>query len=188
MTAETVRTPEHNHGSGGAIGSGSGAEREALLSFLAEQREFLLFTLKGLDRERASERPTSSALNLAGLVKHVSQAERGWIRFIDDGAPEVDFESEETTDHHENTFRLLGDETLAGVLAEYEETAARTEAYIRALPSLEVSRKLPPAPWLPEDTAWTARDVLLHLIRETAQHSGHADIIRESLDGQKTMG
>ncbi|GAB3723019.1 DinB family protein [Nocardiopsis nanhaiensis] len=188
MTAETVRAAEHDHDSGGARGGGGGTEREALLSFLAEQREFLLFTLKGLDRERASERPTASALNLAGLVKHVSQTERGWIRFIEEGAPEVDYESEETYDYHESTFRLVGDETLAGVLAEYETTATQTEAYIRALPNLEFSRKLPSAPWFPEETAWTVRDVLLHLIRETAQHCGHADIIRESLDGQKTMG
>lgn len=163
-------------------------EREALLSFLAQQREFLLTTVRGLDGARLQERPTASGLNLIGIVKHVSGAERGWIRFVEEGAQEVDYESQETYEHHENTFRLVGDETVEGVLADYAETAESTEAYVRALPSLEVSRKLPAAPWFPEDASWTSRDVLLHLIRETAQHCGHADIIRESLDGQKTMG
>ncbi|WP_017590642.1 DinB family protein [Nocardiopsis ganjiahuensis] len=166
------------------------AERDALLSFLAEQREFLLTTVRGLDDARLQERPTASVLNLIGIVKHVSGAERGWLRFIEEGpdSKEVDYESQETYDHHENTFRLVGDETVEGVLSGYAETAEATEACIRALPDLEVSQKLPPAPWFPEETAWTARDVLLHLIRETAQHCGHADIIRESIDGQKTMG
>lgn len=163
-------------------------EREALLSFLAEQREFLLTTVRGLDDERLQERPTASGLNLIGIVKHVSGAERGWLRFIEGGSREIDYEAQETYDHHENSFRLVGDETVEGALSDYAETAKATEAYVRGLPNLEVSRKLPAAPWFPEDTAWTARDVLLHLIRETAQHCGHADIIRESIDGQKTMG
>lgn len=163
-------------------------EREALLAFLAQQREFLLTTVRGLDDTRLQERPTASGLNLIGIVKHVAGTERGWIQFVEEGSPEVDYESQDTYDHHESTFRLIGDETVEGVLARYSETAEATEAYVRALPSLEVSRKLPAAPWFPEDTSWTARDVLLHLIRETAQHCGHADIIRESLDGQKTMG
>ena len=70
----------------------------------------------------------------------------------------------------------------------YARTAKATEEYVRSLPDLEIINKLPAAPWFPEDAEWTARDVLLHLIRETAQHCGHADIIRESLDGRKTMG
>jgi uncharacterized damage-inducible protein DinB len=163
-------------------------EREALLGFLAVQREFLLTTVRGLDDERLQGRPTASGLNLIGIVKHVSGAERGWVRFIEEGPQGVDYESQETYDHHENTFRLLGEETVEGVLADYAETARMTEAYVRALPGLELSQKLPAAPWFPEDAVWTARDVLLHLIRETAQHCGHADVIRESIDGQKTMG
>ncbi len=165
-------------------------EREALLSFLAEQREFLLTTVRGLDGEQLQARPTVSVLNLIGLVKHVSATERGWIRFIEEGpdTEEADYESPEAADHHANTFRLVGDETVEDVLSAYAETAEATETYVRALPNLEVSQKLPVAPWFPEETSWTARDVLLHLVRETAQHCGHADIIRESIDGQKTMG
>ena len=59
--------------------------------------------------------------------------------------------------------------------------AKRTEEVIMALPDLETAHKLPEAPWYPPDTAWSAREVLLHLLQETAQHAGHADIIKESL-------
>ena len=54
-------------------------------------------------------------------------------------------------------------------------------------PDLDVSHPLPVAPWF-EHASWSPRRVLLHVIAETAQHAGHADIIRESLDGSKTMG
>jgi len=163
-------------------------ERESLLDFLAQQRAFLLTTLQGLDQEQATRRTTASGLCLAGIVKHVTSVEKGWIDFIEEGPHEVDYESQDTLDRHENSFRLIGEETLEGTLAAYEQQAKETDAYVRALPDLEVSQKLPAAPWFPEEKSWTARDVVIHLIRETAQHCGHADIIRESLDGQKTMG
>ncbi|WP_040685063.1 DinB family protein [Nocardiopsis halotolerans] len=166
-------------------------ERAALLRILAEQRDFLLFTVRGLDDEQATRRTTASDLTLGGLVKHVTAVERNWMRFIREGSTrgkDVDYEDPATWEEHANTFRLLDGETLAGVLADYELAAKETEAFVNELPDLEVSHKLPDAPWFPKDTSWSARDVLLHMIRETAQHCGHADILRESLDGQKTMG
>ena len=83
---------------------------------------------------------------------------------------------------------MLPGETLAGVLAEYEDVARRTDELVAKLPDLNASHPLPRAPWFDEDARWSARRVLLHIIAETAQHAGHADIIRESLDGAKTMG
>ncbi|MGH2518790.1 MAG: DUF664 domain-containing protein, partial [Chloroflexota bacterium] len=79
-------------------------------------------------------------------------------------------------------------ETLAGLLAEYEEVASHTDELVRTLPSLDASQPLPAAPWFPPNARWSARRALLHIIAETAQHAGHADIIREALDGAKTMG
>jgi hypothetical protein len=87
-----------------------------------------------------------------------------------------------------NGFRLLDDETLAGILAEYEKVASRTDELVATLPDLGASHLLPEAPWNPPGERWTARRTLLHIATETAQHAGHADIIREALDGQKTMG
>jgi hypothetical protein len=85
-------------------------------------------------------------------------------------------------------FRLLPSETLAGVLADYAEVARRTDALVAALPDLNAGHPLPKAPWFPPGARWSARRVFLHIIAETAQHAGHADIIRESLDGAKSMG
>ena len=57
-----------------------------------------------------------------------------------------------------------------------------------SLPDLDASHPLPKAPWFPPDARRSARRVFLHIIAETAQHAGHADILRETIDGQKTMG
>lgn len=164
-------------------------EREAMLEVLAEQRHFLVHTLQGLDQEQATTRTTVSELTLAGLVKHLSSVERGWMDFIEQGEDlEADQASPEARKHHERSFRLLDGQTLEGVLADYDRAARETEEYVRSLPDLERAHQLAPAPWVEGEIFWSARKVLLHLIRETAQHCGHADIIREAIDGQKTMG
>ncbi len=75
-------------------------------------------------------------------------------------------------------------ETLAGWLKQYEEIAAETEEIVRGLPSLDVDAPLPDQPWFPPNSRRTARWILAHLIAEVARHAGHADIIRESLDGR----
>ena len=78
-------------------------------------------------------------------------------------------------------------ETLADLVAQYQEVARRTDELVATLPDLDAAHQLPEAPWYPPGASWSARRVLLHVIAETAQHAGHADIIRESLDGAKTM-
>ena len=85
-------------------------------------------------------------------------------------------------------FRLLPEESLDGVLAGYEAVARRTNELVASLPDLDVSHPLPKAPWFAPGERWSARRVLLHIMAETAHHAGHADIIRKSLDGAKSMG
>ena len=92
-----------------------------------------------------------------------------------------DSDSEED---YETGFTLLTDETLADVLAEYAEVAAETEAIIAGISDLGQPVPVPDAPWYPDDVKeWSVRWVLLHLIEETARHAGHADIVRETIDG-----
>lgn len=79
-------------------------------------------------------------------------------------------------------------ETLASLLADYATVAARSDTVLASLPSLDISHPLPSAPWFEPDTQRSARRVFAHILAETAQHAGHADIIRESIDGTKTMG
>jgi Protein of unknown function (DUF664) len=89
---------------------------------------------------------------------------------------------------HADGFRMLAGETLSGLLDEYGAVAGRTDVLVRTLPDLDASHPLPEAPWFEPGARWSARRVLLHIIAETAQHAGHADIIREALDGAKSMG
>ena len=87
----------------------------------------------------------------------------------------------------ENGFRLTDDETLAGALARYDEVAARTDALVATV-DLDHAWPLPPAPWFEPGATRSARRVFVHIVGETAQHAGHADIIREAIDGKKSMG
>jgi hypothetical protein len=166
-------------------------ERADLLAALAKNRHFLRFTTRGLTDEQAGQRTTVSELCLGGLIKHVTSAERGWVNFIVAGTTAMkDFTAmtEEDYARRADDFRLLPGETLAGVLAGYAEVARLTDDVVATLPSLDAAHPLPKAPWYEPGQSWSARRVLLHIIAETAQHAGHADIIRESLDGAKSMG
>ncbi|MCE0768204.1 DinB family protein [Pseudonocardia kujensis] len=161
-------------------------EKADLLGTLAQHRFLFRYTVQGLSDEQAALTPTASELCLGGLVKHVAYGEQSWITFVLEGHSAMSF-TEESLVEHANTFRMLPGETLEGLLADYERIAERTEAVVAALPSLDLSHPLPEAPWF-TDAAWSARRVLTHIIAETAQHAGHADILRETIDGQKSMG
>jgi Protein of unknown function (DUF664) len=166
-------------------------ERADLLAALAHQRHFLRFTSRGLTDDQARQATTVSELCLGGLIKHVQAVEEGWVNFILDGPKAMgDFSSMTEDDWARRTaeFRLLPGETLEGVLAGYEEVARRTDELVAGLPDLNAAHPLPKAPWYEPGAQWSARQVILHIIAETAQHAGHADIIREALDGAKSMG
>ncbi|MDT0270514.1 DinB family protein [Streptomyces sp. DSM 44915] len=166
-------------------------ERADLLAALAQQRHFLRFTTRELSDDQARQRTTASELCLGGLIKHVTAIERGWVDFIQQGPSALgDFSdmTEEDWASRADEFRLLPEETLAGVLAEYAETARRTDELVATLESLDLDHPLPNAPWFESGARWSARRTVLHIIAESAQHAGHADIIRESLDGAKSMG
>jgi hypothetical protein len=165
-------------------------ERADLLATLAHARHYLRFTVRDLDDERARQRTTVSELTLGGLLKHVTAVERNWANFILHGpstAPDFTAMTEADYAQWAEGFRLLPGETLAGLLAEYTEVAKHTDELVVTLPDLDADHPLPPAPWNPPNARWSARRTLLHIAAETAQHAGHADIIRESLDGAKSM-
>jgi hypothetical protein len=156
-------------------------ERDGLLKYIASQRNALRVSIFGLTREQATSTPTTSALNLAGLVKHASLCERGWVaeQIGRRQVPEVDYEEQ---------FRLRDDESLEDVLALSEEVGRETEEIVLGLPDLDVQIPVPDQPWFPKDIeAWSARWILLHVIEELARHAGHADIIREAIDGSNAF-
>jgi hypothetical protein len=168
-------------------------ERTDLLGTLRQHRWFFTHTVLGLTDVQAHERTTASELTLAGLVHHVADTEATWAKFMVDGpaamAAETEFWMDPANDvDPASRFRLRDGQTLAEALSEYASIAERTDALVASLPSLDADHELPPAPWFEPGKRWSVRRVLLHLIAETSQHAGHADILRESLDGQKTMG
>ncbi|MCZ2807691.1 DinB family protein [Modestobacter sp. VKM Ac-2983] len=164
------------------------AERADLLESLAKHRWFLAHTVRGLTDEQARLRPTASELTLGGLLKHVTAMERMWAEFMVTGPTTFPAFDESTAEEWAAEFVMGPHETLAGLLADQAAVAERTDELVRTLPSLDVTHPLPPAPWFEPGARWSARRVVLHVIAETAQHAGHADVLRETIDGQKSMG
>ena len=163
-------------------------ERQDLLESLRRHRFFLTVTARGLTDEQAGLRSTTSELCIGGIVKHVTVCERNWVDFILGGAEGMrrgnnDWDPEEWA----AGLRMLPGDTLEQVLAAYAEVARRTDEVVATV-DLDASHPLPPAPWFEPGAHRSARRVFLHIIAETAQHAGHADILRETIDGQKSMG
>lgn len=165
----------------------SSTERADLLDALATHRDLFRFTVQGLTDEQAALTPTASELCLGGLIKHVTRMESRWHGFIAEG-PSAMALTEDSYAEHAASFRMLPGETLAGLLERFDEVAARTDELIRTLPDLDASQPLPEAPWFEPGARWSARRVFIHILSEMTQHAGHADILREAIDGQKTMG
>ncbi|OLL76265.1 hypothetical protein Ae168Ps1_4670c [Pseudonocardia sp. Ae168_Ps1] len=158
----------------GSAARGLSGERACILETLAKHRMLLRHTVDGLSESDARRRPTASALTLAGILKHVEGVET-WA----DVAADPDAERAD--------FAVGPDDTCESLLARYAATAARTDELVTTV-DLDVAHKLPPAPWFPGEAWWSARQALAHIVGETAQHSGHADIIRETIDGRRSMG
>ena len=172
-------------------GQNTAGERADLLVALAKHRYFLRHTVRGLTDEQAARHTTASELCLGGLIKHVSLTERQWISFIREGPSAMSpagAAGEERQAAWAGGFQMEPGDTLTGLLDDYEQTARRTDELVETLPDLDISHPLPEAPWFEPGARWSARRALLHVIGETAQHAGHADIIREALDGAKSMG
>ncbi|GGX56658.1 DinB family protein [Streptomyces fructofermentans] len=178
-------------------------ERTDLLAALADARAALTRTVRGLDDAQAAVRPTASELCLGGLIKHVASMEESWMRFVVDGPSAMRYDLPEGVTwgdlaagtarelprwavEHRAAFSMRPGDTLAGVLRHYEDIASRTDRIVAALADLSATHPLPEAPWNEPGAVRSVRRVLAHLVAETAQHAGHADILRETLDGQKS--
>ncbi|NIH82300.1 DinB family protein [Amycolatopsis viridis] len=160
-------------------------ERDGLLAFLAQQRYVLRLTAHGLTDEQARLVPTRSALSVGGLIKHVTSTERSWMAAVlhREKPPEA------PTTLWCTDFRLGDGETLGDVLAAYDDAARSTEEIVAGVADLGQAVPVPrEAPWFPDERdACSVRWVLLHLIQETARHTGHADIVREHIDGATAL-
>jgi uncharacterized damage-inducible protein DinB len=123
--------------------------------------------------------PSASELSVGGLIKHCASTEEGWISTVRREPQTVDYRG------YAENFRLADGETIEDVFARYDRAAERTEKTVAEIGDLGYSIPIDHSvPWNRKDLDhWTLRWVLLHLIQETARHAGHADIVRESIDG-----
>jgi hypothetical protein len=156
-------------------------EHDLLLGYVAQQRSMLRLTAYGLTDDQArTPAAAPSPLTVGGLVKHVARTEQQWMDTV------LGRERAATvTDDYVESFTMGPGETLADVFAFSDAVAAATERVVRAIPDLGQAVPVPQGvPWYPDDLdAWSVRWVLMHVVAETARHAGHADIVREALDG-----
>jgi hypothetical protein len=154
------------------------SERAGLIEFLDYQREALIKKLDGVSDHDARRAPTASSLSLLSLVKHSAIWERRWFQVIVAGRSFHGEWPEVRTEEPDQTFQLTDDDTVKTVLAYYWEQIAASQ---QILGSFDLDA---PCAW-PEMAEQNLRWVALHMIEETARHAGHADIIRETIDGSR---
>ncbi|MGW6690352.1 DinB family protein [Streptomyces sp. NPDC054961] len=152
-----------------------GDERATLTSTLQWQRDTLMMKCSGLTDEQLRCRAVvPSGLSLLGLVRHLAEVERGWFRNVVGGEDVRGYfpvnEAGERTEFH------VDDADVAGSFAVWEDTCARSRAIVDAAGSLDVTGSY-------EGQAYSLHYVLTHMIEEYARHNGHADLLREVIDG-----
>jgi uncharacterized damage-inducible protein DinB len=143
-----------------------GDERTTLQTLLQYKREAILRKVEGLSDEEARRSPVASGTSLLWLVKHLTYAETVWVLVRIDGQ-DLSLPDNELRD----------DDTLAGLVEEYRHTWERVDAVVAAHPLDDRCQVIDAEP--KPDLRW----VLAHLLEETARHAGHADILRELIDG-----
>lgn len=165
----------------------SADERGSLLEFLAFQQNAFFAVAYGLTDEQARSTPSVSALSIGGLIKHAAGVQKGWTdraAYAPDFPPKDERPMEQIMAEYADQYVMREDETLAQLLDALRAQNAET---LRVFASADLTTPVPvprEVPWFPKDVEhWSVRWVALHLIEELSRHAGHADIIRESIDG-----
>lgn len=160
-------------------------EKDALHAFVLQQQDAFRAAIYGLTDEQAGRAASASTLTVGTLVKHATATQRSWLASVL-AAPELPVDERSQQEQYadwEAQFSWLPTDTVASALEEFDTVAAAVLAAIQEA-ELEAAVPVPPAPWNPRDIeAWSVRWVWFHLIEELARHAGHADIVRESVDG-----
>ena len=160
-------------------------EREGYAAYLAQHQLYLRAAVAGLPDDRAGERPVASDLTLGTLVKHVTLVQDNWLAAVL-AAPELAarWSDADAPARWRRALTWAADDTMADALAEFDRSS---DDVLRAARAADPDTPVPVhrAPWTPRDvSSWSVRWVWLHLVTELARHAGHADIIREQLDGR----
>ena len=158
----------------------TGAELAQLNAFLDLQRVTVLRKCEGMTREQLARPHPPSTLTLGGLLNHLALVEDSWFTVRFAGRPEderwagVDWDADPDFE-----FRTAADSEPDELRRRYEDACARSREIVAAAESLEQLSAQPRGNGRHFDLRWT----MLHLIEETARHAGHADLLREAIDG-----
>jgi hypothetical protein len=155
-------------------------ERDALAGFLDRQRDALIRKVQGVSDVDARRVPTASSLSLLGLLKHSTAWEERWFQGVVAGRSLADGWPESESSVPDADFMVGSEDTVDLWVARYRRAAETSRSIVAA-------RELDAVCARPDIIDCNVRLVLLHLIEETARHAGHADIIRETLDGSRGM-
>jgi uncharacterized damage-inducible protein DinB len=159
----------------------SGSDPKADLSlYLRRAREALVWKLDGLSEYDVRRPLVPTGTNLLGLVKHVASVEAGYFgatfgRPFGEPLPWLDEDAEPNAD-----MWATAEESRDDIVAFYRRVWAHSDATIEALP-LDALGRVPW--WSPDTNEVTLHRILVHMIAETDRHAGHADIVRELIDG-----
>jgi hypothetical protein len=156
------------------------AERNALCNFLDQARDALIRKIDGLSEKNARTPSTVSSLSLLSVLKHSAIWERRWFQVIFAGRSFPDEWPAVRDVDADATFALDPDDTVASVLAYYLEQIAVSREITA---SADLDARCARADLVDENLRWVA----IHMIQETARHAGHADIIREAIDGSRGL-
>lgn len=152
-------------------------ERDALCGFLDVQRDALVRKVRGVGDVDARRAPTASALSLLGILRHSTLWEQRWFQGVVAGRPLADGWPERREPIAQD-FIVGEDDTVDDWISRYEEAA---EASRTVVAGMGLEDRCARSELVDKNVRW----VLLHMIEETARHAGHADIIRETLDGSQ---
>jgi uncharacterized damage-inducible protein DinB len=171
MFVEAEKDPREN-------GPSLGDERATLVEFLRCQRLTLEMKCAGLDAEQLARRSVEpSTMSLLGLVRHMAEVERRWFRdrmagqqapplYYSDDDPDGDFDG-----------AVADPDVVAAAWAAWREEVAFADRFIAEAPNMDVTGKLRDGGLI------SLRELVVHMIEEYARHNGHADLLRERIDG-----
>lgn len=163
-------------------GTSLGGERATLVEYLRRQRETLKLKCSGLDAADLARRSVApSTLSLLGLVRHMAEVERVWFRagFAGQDAPPLYRSVADPDGDFDGAVPDLA--VVAQAWAAWEAEVAFTDRFVAEAPDLDV---VGAKPW---EGPISLREVLVHMVEEYARHNGHADLLRERIDGRIGM-
>ena len=158
--------------SGVAEAAHRGDERTTLVGVLQRQRDLVAWKLRGVPDDVLRSAATPSGMGLHGLVRHLTNVERSWLRDVFAGQDDLRYDW--TDEDPDAEWRVPAGVSMGELLEGYAAESRRCDAVVAAAPSLDV---------VAATRGFSLRWILLHLVEETSRHLGHIDLLREWADG-----